>query len=94
MCPVLLDQSGEAWAGGASEGVAVFVMASGCGWGGLVGRGVPRHFGESRGKPRPTISRAHDRLKGMIFRKSRSPDKKKIVIAKVRQRYHPVILFN
>ncbi len=36
---------GEARVGRASAGVAVFVMAPGCGWGGVVGRGVGRPTG-------------------------------------------------
>ncbi|WP_417851952.1 REP-associated tyrosine transposase [Tabrizicola soli] len=42
-CPVLLDQPGEARLGRASAGVAVVVVAPRCGWGGVVGRGLPRH---------------------------------------------------
>lgn len=46
---------GVARVGRASGGGTVFVMAPRCGWGVLVGQGVARRGGESRGKRRVTL---------------------------------------
>jgi hypothetical protein len=68
-----LRAPGEARVGRASAGVAVFVLAPRCGWGGVVRRGSPRRLGEreSRGEPRPTLLRGANTVQWTVFSRER-----------------------